>query len=491
MKPVPSSVFFPGMEEEILKYWKEEGIFNQSLEKNKGKESYIFYDGPPFATGTPHYGHILTSYIKDTIPRYFTMKGLFVDRRWGWDCHGLPIEYEIEKKLNISGKKAIEDFGIDRFNKACADIVFKYAKTWEEVIERIGRWVDFSRQYRTMDLSYMESVMWVFKTLYDKGLIYESLKVVPYCNRCQTPLSNFETGLDDAYRMRDDPAIVAAFRDTQDSSISYLAWTTTPWTLPSNLALAVNPELWYCIVETDAWGKVVLAEARLEAYSKQLKNVNVVNRIKGKDLVGNSYTPLFDFALDPDDRNRFTILSGDFVDAQSGTGIVHIAPAFGEEDFSLCNDMGIKIFNPVGPDGCFTDEAGFLARTDVFKANPEIISHLKKSGQLMSRENYRHSYPHCWRCDNPLIYKAISSWYVKVTAFKETMCRANRNINWIPSHIKDGRFGKWLEDARDWAISRNRFWGSPIPVWQCDKCNARFVPESLTELALVSGQNIP
>ena len=490
MQPVPSSVSFPEMEEKILKFWKEEEIFKQSLEKNQGKPAYIFYDGPPFATGMPHYGHILTSYIKDTIPRYFTMKGQFVDRRWGWDCHGLPIEYEIEKKLGISGKQAIERYGIDRFNKACSNIVLKYADDWEAVVHRIGRWVDFGRQYRTMDLPYMESVMWVFKTLYDRGLIYESLKVVPYCNRCQTPLSNFETGLDDAFRMRDDPAVTVAFQDREDPERHYLAWTTTPWTLPSNLALAVNPDLWYCLVAAEPWGKIVMAEDRLSAYDRQLKEATVVSRFKGSTLVGRRYTPLFNFAEDPGDEKRFTILAGEFVEAGSGTGIVHTAPAFGEEDFQLCKGAGIKSFDPVGPDGCFTPAAGFLAGTDVFAANALIIGHLKEKGQLVMRESYRHSYPHCWRCDTPLIYRTIRSWYVKVTAFKETMSRKNLNINWIPGHIRDGRFGRWLEGARDWAISRNRFWGSPIPVWQCNRCNARFVPGSLEALSRVSGREV-
>lgn len=495
MTPVPTSVSFPSMEEEVLQYWEEKDVFKKSLEKNRGKTPYIFYDGPPFATGMPHYGHILTSYIKDTIPRYFTMQGRFVDRRWGWDCHGLPIEYEIEKKLGISGKQAIEAYGIDRFNRACADIVLKYADDWEDVIHRIGRWVDFGRQYRTMDMSYMESVMWVFKSLYDKGLIYESLKVIPYCNRCQTPLSNFETGLDDSFRQKDDPAVTVAFKDCQDPEISYLAWTTTPWTLPSNRALAINPALEYCLVKTANFGKVVLAKNRFDAYTRYLKEAKIIREFKGNELVGRSYTPLFDFADGaPGSKSelgeRFTILAADYVEAESGTGIVHTAPAFGEEDFSLCNGAGIETFDPVGLDGCFTELAGELAGTDVFKANPLIIRHLKEKGQVVSHESYRHSYPHCWRCDNPLIYRTISSWYVKVTAFKKTMCKENQNINWIPGHIKEGRFGRWLEGARDWAISRNRFWGSPIPVWKCDSCKAEFVPESLEALSRVSGQEV-
>ena len=495
MAPVPSAISFPKMEEEVLDFWKKNRVFEKSLEKTKDKPPYIFYDGPPFATGMPHYGHILTSYIKDTIPRFFTMQGHFVDRRWGWDCHGLPIEYEIEKKLGISGKQAIEAYGIDRFNQACADIVLKYADSWEAIINRIGRWVDFGRQYRTMDLSYMESVMWVFKTLYDKGLIYESLKVVPYCNRCQTPLSNFETGLDDSFRLRDDPAVTVAFQDSKDPGMFYLAWTTTPWTLPSNLALAVNPDLDYCLVEKENSGKFVLAQARLDSYGRQLEGATIVKRFKGKDLVGKSYKPLFDFADEASQNasekaNRFTILAADYVLADSGTGIVHTAPAFGEEDFNLCRAAGIETFDLVGQDGCFTQAAGALAGTDVFQANALIIKQLKEKGQIFSHESFRHAYPHCWRCDNPLIYRTISSWYVKVTQFKALMSEKNLNINWIPGHIKEGRFGRWLEGARDWAISRNRFWGSPIPVWRCDTCNARFVPESIEQLSKISGQKV-
>jgi isoleucyl-tRNA synthetase len=478
------------MEEEILEYWKDKNTFQLSLEKNRDKQTYIFYDGPPFATGMPHYGHILTSYIKDTIPRYFTMKGRFVDRRWGWDCHGLPIEYEIEKKLGISGKKAIEAHGIDRFNQACSDIVLTYADDWEAIIDRIGRWLDFGRQYRTMDADYMESVMWVFKTLYDRDLVYESLKVVPYCNRCQTPLSNFETGLDDSYRMRDDPSVTVVFRDRETPEVSYLAWTTTPWTLPSNLALAVNPEMMYCLLDTKAWGKTVMAEERMPTYARQLGDASVVKRFRGKELIGRGYTPLFDFAADPSDVHQFTVLAGEFVDTQSGTGIVHMAPAFGEEDFSVCGNAGIRSFNPVGLDGRFTSAAGFLEGVDVFEANKMIIGRLKEGGQLVARENYRHSYPHCWRCDTPLIYRTISSWYVKVTDIKDTMCRENRNINWIPGHIKEGRFGQWLDGARDWAISRNRFWGSPIPVWKCDQCAGQVVPGSMKDLATMSGMTV-
>ena len=415
------------------------------------------------------------------------MKGRFVDRRWGWDCHGLPIEYEIEKKLNISGKAAIEAFGIDRFNKECSDIVLKYADDWCVIIDRIGRWVDFDRKYQTMDLDYMESVLWIFKQLHQKGLIYESLKVVAYCNRCQTPLSNFETGLDDSYRIKDDPSVTVAFAGKEDSDISYLAWTTTPWTLPSNLSLAVHPDIEYCLIESEKWGKVILAKERIDYYAGQLSGHKILDRFKGKHLIGKEYVPLFDFA---DTKTAFKILEGNFIDTKTGTGIVHIAPAFGEDDFNICSKNSIKSFNPVGLDGRFTEKAGFLKGMDVCEANNPIIADLKEKGVLFRRENYRHSYPHCWRCDTPLIYRTISSWYVSVTKFKDKMVTANQDINWIPGHIKAGRFGQWLEGARDWAISRNRFWGSPIPVWKCDQCNALYVPESIKDLEERSGQSV-
>ena len=488
MKAAPSTVSFPKLEEDILAFWQKDDTFRKSLEKTKGNKPYIFYDGPPFATGLPHYGHILTSYAKDTVPRYFTMRGRFVDRRWGWDCHGLPIEYEVEKLLGISGKAQIHDYGIANFNQKCRDIVLNYAGEWEQVIGRIGRWVDFSRQYKTMDLTFMESVLWVFKEMYHKGLVYESPKVVAYCNRCMTPLSNFETGLDDSFRERDDMAVTVRLRDTEQARWSYLAWTTTPWTLPSNLALAVNKDIVYALVRIGAEDLVWLAKDRLEAYAKHLpQDYAVVEERPGAALVGRTYVPLFPYAQAP---GTHRILEGPFVDTSMGTGIVHMAPAYGEDDYNLCTSQGIEIFDPVDTQGVFTDQAPDFEGQNVFEANRHITRRLREQGSLFAQENYRHKYPHCWRCDSPLIYRTINSWYVKVAQHREDLLRTNQAVNWVPSHIGSGRFKNWLAEARDWSVSRNRFWGTPIPVWNCQKCGAAEVPGSIAELEANAGHKI-
>jgi len=488
VKPAPSSVSFPKLEEEILAHWNNERTFWQSLEKTKNGKPYVFYDGPPFATGLPHYGHILTSYIKDTVPRYFTMRGRFVDRTWGWDCHGLPVEFEVEKKLAISGKAEIQEYGVEKFNQKCRDIVLGYAGEWEHAVNRIGRWVDFARQYKTMDLTFMESVLWCFSQLYQKGLVYESSRVVAYCNRCMTPLSNFETGLDDSFRERDDMAVTVRFRDLADPKRSFLAWTTTPWTLPSNLALAVGPDIDYVLVEIAPDDLVWLAKDRLEAFKKFLpENPQIVEQVKGSALAGKRYQPLFPYAQAD---NTHVVLEGSFVDTSMGTGIVHMAPAFGEDDYNLCTKHGIALFDPVDLQGVFTDAAPDWKGMGVFDANKHIVRRLRETGQLFAQENYRHSYPHCWRCDQPLIYRAISSWYIKVADHRDKLLAANEDINWVPAHIGAGRFKNWLADARDWSVSRNRFWGMPIPVWRCSACGAQEVPDSLAQLEAKSGQKI-
>ncbi|MBI3794497.1 MAG: isoleucine--tRNA ligase [Nitrospinae bacterium] len=481
---VEQSPEFSRIEEEILKYWEENGTFAKSLQKNRGKKDYVFYDGPPFATGLPHYGHILTSYIKDIVPRYFTMKGFHVDRRWGWDCHGLPVEFEIEKKMSISGKKEIEEIGIGKFNDDCKSIVLNYADEWERIITRLGRWVDFRRQYKTMDLDYMETVMWVFSELYKKGLVYESPKVVPYCIRCQTPLSNFEAGQDDSYREKDDPALTVALKLEEGANEHILIWTTTPWTVPSNMAVAVNPEMEYKLFRNGEGRGIWLASERVEHFTKELEGYVVEKTAKGRELVGRHYHPALDYFQK---NGRFRIVEGEFVTSDTGTGFVHLAPMFGEDDARTCQKEGIAGEDPVGPDGKFDHQTHDLIGLDVFTANKQIAKKLKGLGSLFKQEQYKHNYPHCWRCDTPLIYRGISSWYVKVTAVKEKLVEYNKNINWVPGHIRDGRFGLWLEGARDWAISRNRYWGSPLPVWRCDKCEEIYVPSSLKDLEKKSG----
>ncbi|GAB6038379.1 isoleucine--tRNA ligase [Fundidesulfovibrio butyratiphilus] len=488
MKAAPSSVSFPKLEEDVLASWQADRTFQKSLEKTRQGKPYVFYDGPPFATGLPHYGHILTSYVKDTVPRYFTMRGRFVDRTWGWDCHGLPIEYEVEKILAISGKNEIQKYGIDKFNQKCRDIVLGYAGEWERVITRIGRWVDFKRQYKTMDLTFMETVLWLFSQFHKKGLVYESPRVVAYCNRCMTPLSNFETGLDDAFRERDDMAITVRLRDRENPHWSYLAWTTTPWTLPSNLALAVGPELTYVLLEIGENDFVWMAKERMESYKKFLpETARVVEERPGSALVGRAYAPLFDYASRP---GTHVILSGSFVDTSMGTGIVHMAPAFGEDDYALCTSQGISLFDPVDHQGKFTAQAPDFEGMGVFESNKHVARHLRESGALFAQENYRHKYPHCWRCDHPLIYRAISSWYVRVSEHRDKLLACNEDINWVPAHIGGGRFKNWIADARDWSVSRNRFWGTPIPVWRCDKCGADEVPGSLAELETKTGKSV-
>ncbi len=466
---------YPEIERAVLKSWQDQGTFDKSVESRPESDEFVFYDGPPFANGLPHYGHLLTGYVKDVVPRYQTMRGKRVPRRFGWDCHGLPAEMEAEKQLEISGRRAISEFGIDKFNTACAESVLRYTKDWQTYVTRQARWVDFDNDYKTMDLSYMESVMWAFKQLWDKGLVYESHKVMPYSWAAETPVSNFETKMDNSYRSRQDPAITVAFEltpvDGDIGPMRILAWTTTPWTLPSNLALAVGDEIEYSILEKPADGdkpvdRLVIGSGTMAAYKKELKGYEVVGTIMGKELSGRTYTPLFPYFAGHE--KAFRILSGDFVDTSEGTGVVHMAPGFGEDDQRVCEENGIGLVVPVDDSGCYTSEVTDWAGVNVLEANKPIIDRLKDEGKLIKRVTYDHNYPHCWRTDEPLIYRAMNSWYVRVTDIKDRMMELNQEINWIPGRIKDGQFGKWLENARDWSISRNRFWGAPIPVWRSD-----------------------
>jgi len=458
----------PALERAVLERWEAEETFVASVFQREGRPEFVFYDGPPFANGLPHYGHLLTGFVKDAIPRYQTMRGHHVTRRFGWDCHGLPPEMEAERELQLTGRAAIQAFGVDRFNQHCRTSVQRYTREWERYVTRQARWVDFENDYRTMDLPYMESVLWAFKALHGKGLLYEGYRVLPYCWECETPLSNFETKMDDAYRDRQDPAITVRFRlrDGLDGRpADVLAWTTTPWTLPSNLALAVGPEVEYVVVDHEGV-RVVVAASRLAAYERELAGAEVVRTVRGADLVGLAYEPLFDFfASTP---GAFRVVAGSFVTDGDGTGVVHVAPGFGEDDKAVGDANGIPVVVPVDDTGRFTAEVEDFAGLQVFEANRPIIRALTARGQVVREDSYVHSYPHCWRTDTPLIYRAVSSWFVAVTTLKDRLLAHNQDITWVPENVRDGAFGSWLEGARDWSISRNRFWGAPIPVWKSD-----------------------
>ncbi len=502
MQPVDPQVDFDALEREVIAYWQERHTFERSVQERDVANSFVFYDGPPFATGLPHYGHILTSIIKDVVPRFYTMLGKRVERRWGWDVHGLPIEFEVQNQLGLAGRKDIEEYGIGRFNDACKSIVLRYAQEWEKVITRIGRWVDFRNDYKTMDTSFMEAVWWAFKQLWDRGLIYQDYKVVHFSWRLGTPLSNFEATLDDAYRERTDPSVVAKFRleeaDTPGSgaasgapSTYVLAWTTTPWTLPSNMGLAVSPDLVYVLVEREEQGqpvRYILAEALLEQHFKK-GTYTLLDSFKGTVLQGRSYEPLFPYFREKKADGAFRVHLADFVSAEDGTGVVHIAPAFGEDDFRLGKAEGFPLVNPVDDAGQFTEPVSEYVGVNVFDANPLIVEQLRREGKLFSARKITHSYPHCWRTDTPLIYRAISSWYVRVSEHREDLLRANAQINWYPGNIKDGIFGNWLANARDWAISRNRYWGTPLPIWRCQTCGATEAIGSIAELEHKSGRS--
>ena len=482
---VPAHPSFPELEREVLDFWAADDTFVASVQARDagvdGRNEYVFYDGPPFANGLPHYGHLLTGYVKDVVPRYQTMRGRRVERRFGWDTHGLPAEVEAEHQLGIKHKSEIESMGVAAFNDVCRTSVLRYTDEWRSYVTRQARWVDFENDYKTLDLDYMESVMWAFKTLWDKGLVYSGFRVLWYCWRCETPLSATETKMDDVYLDRQDPAVTVGFRLAAPSAdldgALALIWTTTPWTLPSNLAMAVNPDVEYALVSTpstdgQAGERYVIATARIGAYARELgESPEVLRTLRGSELLGLSYTPPFDFFAGHE--NAHVVLSADYVTIEDGTGLVHIAPAFGEEDKVVTDAAGIEAVVPVDSRGEFDTRVAPYAGLQVFEANPRIIRDLRDGapyvhGVLLRHETYDHPYPHCWRCGNPLIQRAVDSWFVQVTAFRERMVTLNQDITWIPEHVRDGQFGKWLEGARDWSISRNRYWGSPIPVWQSD-----------------------
>jgi isoleucyl-tRNA synthetase len=474
VNPSPS---FPAVEESILDFWAKDGTFQASLAQRAGAEEFVFYDGPPFANGLPHYGHLLTGYAKDMVPRFKTMQGYRVERRFGWDTHGLPAEVEAERQLGISGRLEIEKYGIDKFNATCRSSVLKFTDQWRTYVTRQARWVDFDNDYKTLDTPYTESVLWAFKELHKKGLIYEGFKVLAYCWRCETPLSNHELRMDDeVYRNRQDQTVTVTFpilEGQRFAGVKLLAWTTTPWTLPTNFALAVGPEIEYAVVAGH-----LLAKTLIPAHAKELGFENgedalaaVTETVLGKELAGIRYQRLFDYYADEskfETENAWQILVDDYVGADDGTGIVHQAPAYGEDDQRVCLAAGIPTYISIDEQGKFNNLITDFSGEHIFDANKEIIQHLKASGRLFKQASYDHPYPHCYRCKNPLIYKAVSSWFVETTKLKDRMLELNQDIDWTPEHTKEGSFGKWLENVRDWAISRNRFWGAPIPVWKSD-----------------------
>ncbi|SEC00553.1 isoleucine--tRNA ligase [Arthrobacter woluwensis] len=527
-RTVSASVRFPEIEKRILKYWDEDGTFQASIDQRDagvdGSNEFVFYDGPPFANGLPHYGHLLTGYAKDLVGRYQTQRGKRVERRFGWDTHGLPAELEAMKQLGMTDKTQIAAMGIDKFNDACRASVMKYADEWKDYVRAQARWVDFEHDYKTLNVEYMESVIWAFKQLHEKGLTYNGYRVLPYCWKDETPLSNHELRMDDdVYKNRQDQTVTVTFplvagenplsRDLD--GVLALAWTTTPWTLPTNAALAVGPEIQYAVVPMGPNGvkasdvpdgsRFLIAQDLLGGYAKDLGYDDAAAAVAavtatyaGAQLEGIGYQRLWDDFADAEKygtENAWRILVADYVTTTDGTGLVHQAPAYGEDDQKVCEAAGIPVvlsvdegakFLPLFKHGELADIAGL----QVFEANKPITQHLKAQGRLVRQASYEHSYPHCWRCRNPLIYRAVSSWYVSVTTFKERMVELNQEINWIPGNVKDGQFGKWLENARDWSISRNRFWGSPIPVWECDgeECEHREVYGSLAEMQAAFGR---
>ena len=537
-KKVDPKVSFPKMEEEILAYWEANKIFEKSVSNRDGATRYSFYDGPPFATGLPHYGHLVGSIMKDAVPRYWTMKGFQVERRWGWDCHGLPIENIAEKELGIGQKKDIEKLGVAKFNEFCRSKVMEYAAEWEKVIPRIGRWVDMKNAYKTMDRDYMESIWWVFKELWDKGLVYESYRSMHICPRCETTLSQQEVA--EGYKDVKDISVVAKFELVDEPGTFVLAWTTTPWTLPGNVALAVGKDIEYVkikaknvqlgksisgkfVLSRKAFGDAINLQTFLSDKIRQIvsvelqddflkleggkmsledfrgRNKSEIEFLDEKDLVGKSYKPLFDY-YSKDEKlehreNGWKIYAADFVTTEDGTGVVHIAPAFGEDDMVLGKKEYLPFVQHVNFDGTMkpevTDFAGMPVKPkeDPQAMDVEIIKYLARKELLFSKEKYEHSYPHCWRCDTPLLNYATSSWFVSVTKVKDRALELAKEINWSPSHIKEGRFGKWLEGARDWSISRQRYWASVMPIWKCD-CGEMRVFGSVAELEEASGRKV-
>ena len=481
---------FSKMQEEILNFWEKDNTFEKSL-KNKTNGEVVFYDGPPFPTGKPHHGTVLVSFIKDMIARYWTMNNYSVPRVWGWDCHGLPTETQAEKILNITDKKQIEtEVGVDKFNEACFNVVSNNNESWKSYVREMCRWIDYENAYKTMDVNFMESVLWAFKECYNKGYIYQDYRVTPYCPRCETALSISDTRESDSTRPKQDTWCIAKFKTEEvleNKAVYLLAWTTTPWTLPSNMALAVNKDFEYAYVEVD--NEVYIAGSTvLNKFSSIFKEEpKVIKTCKGSELENKKYEPLTDYFANKSNEGAFKVILADFVELDEGVGIVHIAPGFGEDDYWVCKENNVPLVCPVDEKGRYTEEIKEFAGRNVMDANMDVLRYLKEQNKVILDGSIVHNYPHCWRCKTPLIYKAMDAWYFSIEKVKDRLIELNQNINWIPETVKEGRFGNWLKNARDWNISRNRYWSTPIPIWECDCCHERKVLGSIKEIEEVSG----
>jgi isoleucyl-tRNA synthetase len=480
-RPVDPAQSFPELEQRVLERWRERDVFHESIRRREGAKPFVFYEGPPTANGRPGSHHVLSRVFKDVFPRYKTMRGHFVPRKAGWDCHGLPVELEIEKELGFHNKHDIERFGIAEFNARCRESVLRYIDEWNELTERIGFWIDTDDAYFTLDPKYIESVWWSLKQVWEKGLLVEGNRVVPYCTRCGTALSSHELAL--GYRDVIDPSVFVRFPLLDEPDVSLLAWTTMPWTLVPHAAIAVDPDVTYARARLGD-DRLILAEALVERVLGE--DAEIEERMPGSDLLGLRYEPPFPYITGYGERGH-TVLAGDFVSTEDGTGVVHTGAAFGEDDFRLATDNGLTIHNPVRPDGTFDERTGPFADMHVRAADAHIVEALRESGRLFRAGEYEHSYPHCWRCDTPLIYYAKSNWYVRTTAMKDELLAANETINWYPEHIKHGRFGNWLENNVDWALSRERYWGTPLPVWRCEQGHDLCIG-SLDEIAERGGE---
>ena len=482
-RPVPADLSFPELEHRILELWERLDVFRRSVDQRPEDRRYVFYDGPPFATGLPHYGHLVASTIKDVVPRYWAMRGHRVERRFGWDTHGLPIESIVEKKLGLSGPTSVREHGVGRFNEECRANVLTYVEEWRRIITRLGRWVDFDNDYKTMDPTFMESVWWVFRQLWDRDLVYEDFRVMPYSWALSTSLSNFEANLN--YQDVQDPAITVGL-PLRDGSAQLLIWTTTPWTLPSNLAVAVGPEVVYVRARRVEDGEQYVVARDLA--SAVLGEHEVLEERAGAELVGAEYIPLFDFFADR--PGAFRVIASDHVTTTDGTGLVHMAPDFGEEDFRACRDVGIDLLLSVDDEGRFGPEVTTWAGRNVKEADPDIIRHLKEAGRIFRHETLQHAYPFCWRTDTPLIYRAVPARFVRVEQLRDRMVELNREIHWVPEAVGSRRFGNWLATARDWNVSRNRFWGTPLPIWRCEDCSEETCLGSIAELEERTGATV-